>query len=260
MKDNFYLTLPSNSSFEYFPGNKTTNFTTQLPQRISLSEEWERAVVEFHYPRTFLNVNASNNIIYYGQSKGKLKKYKLPVGNYFASDIIEKINTHPEISFFLTLQFVDSKIKTFPVKWKNTGTSMNDTTFKAFEINEVTLSPNLALQLGFNMHDNLMDEQTARREPAIALGVPNQIYLYCDVTEPQYVGDTCAPLLRIIHVDQSDYIFGTQMVSHFDSPHYVSVLRKEFETIEIDLRTDTGSAVPFLFGTCCCKLHFRKTS
>lgn len=44
----------------------------------------------------------------------------------------------------------------------------------------------------------------------------------------------------------------------FSSPQYVPVLKREFENIEIDIRTETGAHVPFLFGTVCVKLHFKK--
>ncbi|KAF4529509.1 hypothetical protein B566_EDAN014204 [Ephemera danica] len=119
--DNFYLTLPSKSSFDIFPENRTTCFTTQLPQRIHLQGSWEVSVVE-------------------------------------------------------------------------------------------------------------------------------------------YVGDTLAPLLRIIHVDKSNYIFGAQTVSLYDSPHYIKVSKTEFETIELDLRTVTVEVCPFMFGTSSIKLHFRRAT
>ena len=44
----------------------------------------------------------------------------------------------------------------------------------------------------------------------------------------------------------------------FNSIHYVSLLRKEFGTIEIDIRDDTGRRVPFEYGRVTVTLHFRR--
>ena len=44
--DQFYLTLPSNSSFTNYPKNTLAEYTTQLPRPIQLDGEWEVALVE----------------------------------------------------------------------------------------------------------------------------------------------------------------------------------------------------------------------
>jgi hypothetical protein len=48
------------------------------------------------------------------------------------------------------------------------------------------------------------------------------------------------------------------MTVMFENPHYLPVLKNEFEFLELDLRDDTGRSIPFQFGTSCVKLHFRK--
>jgi len=52
----FYLTLPSNSSMLCHPNNTAATFTTALPNAIELNGEWEAALAEITYPRTFCNV------------------------------------------------------------------------------------------------------------------------------------------------------------------------------------------------------------
>ena len=65
MAGQFYLTLPSNSSMEYFPGNTLTSFKTKLAQPIELTGEWEVALSEFQYPRSWYNLRDFDNHIYY---------------------------------------------------------------------------------------------------------------------------------------------------------------------------------------------------
>ena len=52
----FQLTLPSNSSTEFFPTNKASDFTTKLPTPISLEGDWELALIDIQYPHNWYNV------------------------------------------------------------------------------------------------------------------------------------------------------------------------------------------------------------
>src|SRR5580698_7979 len=49
----FYLTLPSNSSAKYYPGNTVANYLTRLQAPISLTGEWEVALAELIFPRSW---------------------------------------------------------------------------------------------------------------------------------------------------------------------------------------------------------------
>src|SRR5688572_10976103 len=52
----FYLTLPSNSSQEFFPDNTLTEFTTKLPSTIGLTNEWEVGLAEITFPRSWYTI------------------------------------------------------------------------------------------------------------------------------------------------------------------------------------------------------------
>lgn len=49
-RNQFYMTLPSNSSLDYYAGNTANNLVTHLPTNVNLSGSWEVALVEAHYP------------------------------------------------------------------------------------------------------------------------------------------------------------------------------------------------------------------
>src|SRR5436190_16419126 len=63
----FYVTLPSNSSMKYYPNNTTSNFITHLSSAINVSDgaQWEVALVEAHYPNSFLTVGNDAMIYIY---------------------------------------------------------------------------------------------------------------------------------------------------------------------------------------------------
>ena len=52
----FYVTLPSTSSAQYYPENKLSSYITRLNKPIRLTGEWEVSLVEMNYPRTWYNV------------------------------------------------------------------------------------------------------------------------------------------------------------------------------------------------------------
>ena len=83
----------------------------------------------------------------------------------------------------------------------------------------------------------------------------NSLYVYCPWVEPRMVGDTQVSLLRIVPVEGRD---GEMITRMFDPIQYCPLLQKLFQTVEIDLRDDTGSIVPFERGRVVVTLHFRK--
>jgi hypothetical protein len=67
--NDFYLTLPSNSSMEIFPNNKTTCYTTQLHKRLELDGVWEVGLVEFVMTNTVFNLSEGQNYLKYREKK-----------------------------------------------------------------------------------------------------------------------------------------------------------------------------------------------
>ncbi len=90
--DNFYITLPSNSSMDSYPSNTVSHYTTKLPQRLNLEGDWEVALVEIQIPQTWNNVDASNDnfqITYAGQRK----RVMIPHGYYECLPDYTTVNT-----------------------------------------------------------------------------------------------------------------------------------------------------------------------
>ena len=81
------------------------------------------------------------------------------------------------------------------------------------------------------------------------------MYVYCDIVQPQVVGDTSAQLLRGIPVEGK---LGETVTKTFTNVQYVPVQKKSFEDIEILLRDDTGNVMSFERGKAIATLHFRQ--
>ena len=82
----------------------------------------------------------------------------------------------------------------------------------------------------------------------------NSLYVYCHAAEVIPVGDIKAPLLRV--VDAAGH-FCNLIHRLYTTPQYVPVSRKEFNTVDIDIRDDTGRSVTFEFGKVVATLHLR---
>ena len=61
MESEFYVTLLSNSSMQYFPDNKTSNFVTKLPRTLQLDGEWEVGLAEIVYSHAWYNIRKGKN-------------------------------------------------------------------------------------------------------------------------------------------------------------------------------------------------------
>lgn len=235
----------------YYPNNTTTKFSTQLPQQISLKGRWEVALVEFHYPCTFQNIPDGDNKVYIYTYDEEDKIYEvfassLKPGIYESADsIISLLNRDTSISKFYKFRY--NKDSQFcEIVALSPKTDM---------VTTVEFPRCICQQLGMQL-DSKHPESIWPCN--IRLGLPSELYIYCDIIEPQYIGDVMAPLLRIVTVEKSSYMFSDQKNCIFSKPHYVPVLLTDFSNIEIDIRLDTGNVVPFQFGTSCVKLHFRK--
>ncbi|GIY37614.1 uncharacterized protein CDAR_125911 [Caerostris darwini] len=72
-------------------------------------------------------------------------------------------------------------------------------------------------------------------------------YVYSDIVQPVVVGHVEAPLLRVVRISGNDEDVINVL---YDRPHYVPVIRQSFQTIEIEIRLNSGNLVPFERGKC----------
>lgn len=279
--DEFYLTLLSNSSMGYYQNNTTAQFTTQLPKRIRLPGQWVTGIAEVQYPCSFLPVTESENLVYFrteipqAQSADEMysgvRKILEDANVYFRSDqeqfyykyndwhvisiqhgnyesidqIINEFNTHTLLKKLLNFKY-NGVTKRVSLKLKNT-------TLKV-----LGFSQRLALQLGYKPDINMAENPVPSHPANIWSGLPSQMFIYCDIVEPQLVGDAIAPLLRIVNVAADNYNYGCHKIAIFSPTHYINVMKREFENIEVNIRTETGDVMPFEFGTLSLKLHFKR--
>ena len=100
----FYVTLPSNSSLDYFPNNTLNNYTTKLHSALRLDGEYEVGLVELAYPQNW-KYRRDGKILF--KEKSRTEIYKIRFSNYESIDaLIQSMNI-----------FFKSKAPPIPTIW-----------------------------------------------------------------------------------------------------------------------------------------------
>ncbi len=245
----FYLHLPSNSSMDIFPENTLSEYRVQLPQLVQVSEDWEVAMVEIQYPHTWNTVHEGfwSRIYVTEYSSGQpnnARMIEIPAGHYNSIEAI--VETANEL--FQSLE------PPFKNKFRLTYDKLSRKVTVRIASNMCLIFAEIGELLGFKKEILYKVTTEAEREADLENGFHN-LYIYCDIIQSQLVGDSQVPLLRIVPVEGKD---GERVNRSFLSPQYLPISKKEFDTIEVNIKRDTGEKVPFEAGRVLITLHFRK--
>lgn len=247
---------------QYFPDNSLTSFKTKLAKPIIHDgNQWEVALVELSFPKSWLNVTEGENEIYV-ENNNQIRCLNIPLKRYSNN-----------FEFYQALKECFTKNIPLGIHVRYT----ERTGHIVFEINKdslIYLSGKLALQVGFENDVVLCSAVPAQSSLLMRhrnifvqgrkISPPNPVnvnfgydilFVYTDCIEQQLVGDVQAQLLRNICINNINSN-AMQTVS-FEQPHYVTVSKRHFDTIKLDLRDETGKKLPFQFGRVVVKLHFR---
>ena len=240
----FYLHLPSNSSLDKFPNNTLTEYRVGLPQSVSLTGDWEVGLVEIHYPHSWNNVQGNFQDRFYVRKQELSEVWEVLIipSGYYAS--IEAILSKMQ-------ELVDNE-KRFNDDVRFSYDTLSRKVTVHLQNNAELFFGDVGYVLGFSPKEGISQTSIAEREADLDHGF-HDLYVYCDIIQPQYVGDALVPLLRFVPVEGKD---GQRVSKSFLRPQYVPVSRKQFESIEVNIKRDTGETVPFEFGRVLLTLHF----
>jgi len=235
----FYVALPSNSSMDCYPDNSVARFTTKLNGAIELEGDWEVGLTEISFPSDVENVSDGHCYYTIRVEDRVFRKITLDAKHYATiRDLVREMNGKQKMS----IGEVDLFVGFFVSNGKIGMTFEYQSQVKV----TVDFSPDLARLSGLRSDETYVtgDDVISERDPNLSSNI-RSVYVYCDLLEHVTVGDTKAPLLRI--VDKSTELEGN--VYRVSNPTlYVQLQKKCFDTVEIDMMIDTGDLVPFLSG------------
>ncbi len=278
MSIQFYITLPSNATdarsdgTAIAEGNRNTlaEFTVQLPQRVSVGMEFEVALCEILYPRSWYNLLVTDdNLVMLHELDRSSKsprwidvQYTVPAGYYdTVQDMIIMLNSL--ITRFRFKNDILPGMVPMQFQWDRTTrrvalTRLNTDKTQCW----LELPTKIRYMLGltednmssFNNIEESLPFVRATYSPDMRGGF-DAIYVYCDLVKNQMVGDSLAPLLRVVPVEgkQDQVVCRT-----YPNPHYLPLQKTEFDSVEISIKDDQNRPVPFSSGKVVVKLHFKR--
>ena len=242
--EGFYITLP-NEKGTLFPENTPWEYTTRLPRWIQLDGEWMIGLHSVSYTRHYIVEHFDTPISYTNTGsagKGaKLKKYPTAIREYVANinESLKDSITRKEIEFKLEL---NGKV-----------TVVVSSRYK------VLLTRDQAIILGFL---NVDDEEEVKEISTTETGKhqanlhrKTSIFIYCDIVEPQIVGDKTVSLLGIAPSESSGKVY--EKIYTGENIRYIPVQTRSFQNIKIHLRSSTYEPMPFEHGRASVTLHLR---
>ena len=237
------MILPCSASLQQNPQNKVGHYITNLARPVDLDGQWEVGLAEVILPPPKICLRSDVKVYYRkdGPSpewsnfyirKGCFKDYK-EFQEHIENFVPVVQDEQEKYSQLFYVTFDKDKVSLF----------VSDHYVVWFESEEFCRLLGCVENRWYN------DAWSFTSGNATTL-----VYLYCDIVEHGYVGDTLAPCLRIIPVYQQENVF---TIESYENPHYVPVLKNTFSSIEIEMADDLGNEVQFGTGLSLVKLHFR---
>jgi hypothetical protein len=233
---------------DVYPNNTAAQFQTKLSSKMELEGDWEVGLVEISCPNEFYNVDENQcNFVLCGNSIDSAKVYKVQADYYRTiDDLLDVINNFTAIEG-ITLTFQDN--------------GRNGVRNRIRLVNEsdkiIKFNVDLAMKIGFSSEMQYgLGTHISRADFDLNYQETSMMYVYCDVLEHVTVGDVKAPLIRIVNVKRNRN--GGNMHSVLNPPIYVPLQKKHFDTIEVNLMTDTGQPVAFKDGKSVVVVEFRR--
>ena len=242
----FYLTLPSTSSSEYFPNNKAGHYNTQLPQTIELEENFEVGLSEIQFSSSFITIKKEECWFTVKKQGESMQRFNIDPGLFPTNTfLVEAINKKCQINREADQVYLryDEAMRTVRLRIMSGWVMFSPTLARLLGFKEKKYGPTYAGPREY-IADSIMDLNEDF----------HSTFVYCDLVSQRTVGNTLAPLLRIVPTSNKE-----RDIVHciYQTPHYVPVSRNSFNTVEILLKNHLGETLSFASGQTILTLHFR---
>jgi hypothetical protein len=273
----FYVTLDSGASPDYFEKNRISDFRNKLSVPIKLEHGmYEVALVECSYIHSAKVIDRNETLFKYkifdrkqqGKGKGIAEKVKAYYSVYDENGLISVLNDSNKVAIKFR-KYEDTYIELLHFERFDLSLEFSEKLMGILGHKSLT---------GFkNVTDEYSDEENEKSASASEGGVDpsefdhylyyrtknklelragqTRIFVYCDIIKPSHVGNTMAPLLRSFM--NSGQSHGTNITKSFDHLQYFDLRFPEFEMIHVYIKNECGDPILFESGTFSLTLHFR---
>lgn len=246
-----------------YPDNTQASFTTRLDPPIDLQGSYELGLSEISVPRSWLNVINGELILFIEKKLGDglvdEQIVYMPAGHYDSvAHLVAVMNQQIKDSF--------KPKQTTPIPnvpeadWREIFFYRREVGKVMMSLPEnisINMTKELSTVLGFvgKQHCGGSDVHTYADHVADINESVGNLYVYLSVLEDRIVGDTRAPLLRLVPLLDTP---GGVMFQTFNNIQYVPIKFNSFDNITVNIRNGVGKLVPFERGNVVLTLHLRR--
>lgn len=236
----FYVTLPSNASMDLFPGNVVSNYTTKLMNPIRFEGQWGVALCKIIFKNSIVSDVGRITISHQKE--------------FFNFDL--KIEESQDFNKFFHNILRDNKGIEALVDLKETENDFIITPHATFEMRIFG-----ALPFIINIEPCIVYTQsnpfTVPKSDKV-LQKSDTIFVYSNIIQEQFVGDTKAQLLETVSIHGRR---NETLTVDIQNPNYVNLAVSELSTINIILKNSEGENIHFTnLSKVIVKLHFKPKS
>ena len=275
----FTIDLLSNASMDVFNGNTMASFRNQLSQPIHLQGEWQVALTSLSFPSNIKNVNSGEIVVYKNSMSnpnessnrsGQLRKIRTGIYNSWEDIVSDIVRIAKLKQFDRKFDMITQKlVLTFG---KNEGLSFQDDEIPSILGFKGTPDPahNGFVHIGYKTNFENGTPNAPNRHfgifPVDITCGSQLIFVYLDIIEYQHVGDSRAPILKVIESERRLRNGSLNTVAPFHHKTYTNLdfnrlLSNNIQSIKVKLRSETGKLIPFTgIGKVVISLKFQRTS
>ena len=287
--DEFTVHVISSASMEIFDSNTLSSFRNFYNDEIQLAGDWRVALSEIIFPTKIEHIVNGDMVVYslkgYEDSQKRATEANVISRPYNGEKLSIMTGTYNSVVDILTTIKRTVGLPNFSFREiKKTGKfeilmgKNEGITFPSKEIPSIIgfsgIPDGSGVHIGYKMKSATSNRLMKSDETAAYYGEfpvdlcsgKHLIFIYTNIIEYQYVGDTKAPLLRVIDSKQR---LKNGSVCELEPTHrivfsnldYKKLLSNTIQSISIELRTETGELVPFSgTGKVILTLQFKKFS
>jgi nitrogen fixation protein len=277
------MTMPSNSSHQYYPDNTMTDFTTKLASTVELTGEWLVGISEIMLPKNWNTLPEEGLCISANCSNCPYPPYTgFPLENISNAELREKmlnVSIHLYNGHFTNMEDLAHELNAASYNAFSTPSDYNKPTpyppeFRYKKVAKriiitvdagmvVKFPPVLETILGLSPKQNPVINNSNAKLTIVGdfacdlqAGI-HSLYVYSDISHYIPVGDIKAPLLRVVSTSGNA---GTVITRYYEHVRYVPVQKKSFDSIHITIRDDFGNKILFKSGKVLLTLHFKRAT
>ena len=246
----FDIILPSNASLRMFPNNTPSSYTIKLQSPVELRGPYMAALDEITLPRCWVNQpddpDPNNQLSFVIANQDTSLNCVVRAGHYrSAITLIKELN-----------KIIKPVFKDGPRPAYGDGQRYGEVFIYHQAQNKVNislksnvtlrLSPRLRRIIGFQGADVLTGplQVEAQHHVNVNEGL-DALYVYVNIIHDRIVGDTTAPLLRMVPIKGEGDNAESNFHKSFRRLQWVPVKLNAFDVITINIRDGRGNLIPF---------------